>query len=191
MTTEAGGKPRYAHYERQTSAGGVVYRMQDGQVEVLLCCRKEPLLWALPKGTPDGGESIRETAIREVTEETGVQVEILGKLGSVRYFFTRIQDNTRCDKTVHHYLMRPTGGDPAYHDHEFDEARWIPVEEALKMMNHPNEATMVQKAADVLAGKIRLRRLGPRRLGRAQSNLPTLPGESSTGQAGLGGANNG
>ena len=169
MTTDAGGKPRYAHYERQTSAGGVVYRMQDGQVEVLLCGRKEPPLWALPKGTPDQGESIRETAIRAVTEETGVQVEVLGKLGSVRYFFTRIQDNTRCDKTVHHYLMRPTGGDPAYHDHEFDEARWFPVEEALKMMNYPSEASMVQKAADVLAGKLRLRRLGHRGLKREQS----------------------
>ncbi len=140
-------------YERHTSAGGVVYRLREGELEVLLCGRKEPLLWALPKGTPNPGERIRETALREVNEETGLEVEIVSKLGSIRYFFMRIQDNTRCDKTVHHYLMAPSGGDLSLHDHEFDEVQWFPVEEAIALMNYPNEINMVKRAQEVLGGQ--------------------------------------
>ena len=98
VTAQARSRHRYQRYERQTSAGGVVYRIRDGQMEVLLCGRKEPLLWCLPKGTPDPGEGIRATAVREVQEETGVSVIIQGKLGSVHYFFMRVQYSTRCDK---------------------------------------------------------------------------------------------
>ncbi|MBI2885752.1 MAG: NUDIX hydrolase [Chloroflexi bacterium] len=159
MTTETRPPAQYRRYERQVSAGGVVYRLVEGRMEVLLCGRREPLLWSLPKGTPDPGEGIRDTALREVEEETGVKVAILGKLGTIRYFFTRIQDNTRCDKSVHHYLMESTGGDTSRHDHEFDEARWFPLEEALEIMSYPNEAAMVRKAGDAVSGKVRLRRL--------------------------------
>ena len=161
MTTASHPQQRYEHYERQTSAGGVVYRKTDAGMEVLLCGRREPLLWALPKGTPDPGEGIRDTALREVEEETGVRAQIVGKLGKIRYFFTRIQDNTRCDKTVHHYLMEPIGGDLSRHDHEFDQVQWFPLAEALRIMSYPNEATMVQKAADALAGKVKFRWLSP------------------------------
>ena len=140
-------------YERHTSAGGVVYRQREGKLEVLLCGRREPVLWALPKGTPNPGEHIRETALREVNEETGLEVEIVGKLGSIRYFFMRVQDNTRCDKTVHHYLMEPSGGDLSLHDHEFDQVQWFPVEEAIALMNYPNEINMVKRAQEVIGGR--------------------------------------
>lgn len=171
MTTGTRPPAPYQRYERQVSAGGVVYRLVEGRMEVLLCGRRQPLLWSLPKGTPDPGEAIRDTALREVEEETGVRVAILGKLGTIRYFFTRIQDNTRCDKSVHHYLMEPTGGDTSLHDHEFDEARWFPVEEALELMSYPNEAAMVRKAQDAVSGVVRLRRL-PRAASRAPAPAP-------------------
>ncbi|MEK7215460.1 MAG: NUDIX hydrolase [Chloroflexota bacterium] len=145
-------RPRQ-RYERQVSAGGVVYRMGTDQVEVLLCGRRVPVLWCLPKGTPDRGERVEDTALREVREETGVTASIVGKLGSIRYSFTRVQDNTRCDKTVHHYLMEPVDGDPSLHDHEFDEVRWFPAGEALEVMTYLNEVNILQKAVDVLAGR--------------------------------------
>ena len=151
---------RRQRYERMVSAGGVVYRQQDGQMAILLCGRRQPPLWCLPKGTPDPGEAVAETALREVREETGVSPKIVGKLGSIRYFFKRVQDNTLCDKTVHHYLMTPAGGDPAQHDHEFDEVRWFPVAEAMRVMSYPNEVGMVRKAVDVVEGKIHLRNRG-------------------------------
>lgn len=156
MTVETKPTHRHFRYERQTSAGGVVYRLVDGGMEILLCGRHHPKLWCLPKGTPDDGEEVHETALREVREETGVVAEIKGRLGSIRYFFIRTQDNTRCDKTVHHYLMRPVGGDPSLHDNEFDEVRWLPVAEALELMSYPNETKMVHKAVDVVEGRVRL-----------------------------------
>ena len=159
MTTMSQPQQHYDHYERQTSAGGVVYRFQDGSMEILLCGRREPLLWALPKGTPDPGEGIRFTALREVEEETGVSAQIVGKLGRIRYFFTRIQDNTRCDKTVHHYLMEPIGGDPSLHDHEFDDVRWFSIPQALQVMSYVNETNMVIRAVGALSGKVKFRRL--------------------------------
>ena len=142
-----------------TSAGGVVYRSVGQTWEILLCCRHEPLLWCLPKGTPDPGEPIQQTALREVQEETGFSARIVGKLGVIRYFFYGGPNHTRLNKQVFHYLMEPTGGDASLHDHEFDEVRWVPIDEAMTLMTYTNEVQMVRKAADVLAGKIKVRRL--------------------------------
>ena len=91
---------------RATSAGGVVHRSVDGRTEVVLVHRRSPRLWALPKGTPDAGETVEETALRETREETGLKVEIEGPLRSIRYFFVR--GSTRFHKTVHFFLMRPS-----------------------------------------------------------------------------------
>lgn len=118
---------------------------------MVLCGRAQPRLWSLPKGTPSGAESLEETALREVTEETGLEVKIREKLGSISYSFLRPGDRVRCSKTVHFYLMSPTGGSMDLHDGEFDEVRWFEVGEALRLMTHPNEAHMAELA---------LRRLG-------------------------------
>ena len=136
---------------RLRSAGGVVYRQHDGKVEVVLCGRTTPALWVLPKGTPDEGEQLEETALREVREETGLEVDIQSPLGSVNYWFVRTQDGTRCNKTVHFYLMTPTGGSLDLHDPEFDEVHWFPGEEALRIMTYPTEAPIVQKAIDLVS----------------------------------------
>jgi 8-oxo-dGTP pyrophosphatase MutT (NUDIX family) len=129
---------------RATSAGGVVHRTVDGRIEILLVHRRSPVLWALPKGTPDSGETIDETALRETREETGVEVEIEASLGSIRYFFVR--GTTRFNKVVHFFLMRPIGGALELHDGEFDEVRWAPVAEALALMNHATERSVVERA---------------------------------------------
>jgi 8-oxo-dGTP pyrophosphatase MutT (NUDIX family) len=129
---------------RATSAGGVVHRVGDGRHEILLVHRRSPVLWALPKGTPDSGETIDETALRETREETGIEVEIEASLGSIRYFFVR--GTTRFHKTVHFFLMGPIGGALDLHDGEFDDVRWMPVPEALALMSHATERSVVERA---------------------------------------------
>ncbi len=134
---------------RATSAGGVVHRTVDGETEILLVHRRAPVLWALPKGTPDSGETIEETALRETREETGIEVEIEAPLSAIRYFFVR--GTTRFHKTVHFFLMRPIGGAIELHDEEFDEVRWARVGEALALMNHATERSVVERAVALLA----------------------------------------
>lgn len=108
------------------------------------------MLWALPKGTPDSGETLEETAIRETREETGLEVEIEMPISSIRYFFVR--GSTRFHKTVHFFLMRPTGGALDRHDAEFDEARWAPVGEALALLTHATERSVVETALGLMSG---------------------------------------
>jgi 8-oxo-dGTP pyrophosphatase MutT (NUDIX family) len=137
---------------RATSAGGVVHRTDSGRIEVVLVHRRHPPLWALPKGTPDAGETLEETALRETREETGLEVAVEAPLSSITYFFVR--GRTRFHKTVHFFLMRPTGGDVAEHDHEFDEVAWFQLEEALAVMTHPTERGVVEQAATVIAQRL-------------------------------------
>ena len=133
---------------RATSAGGVVHRSVDGRTQIALVHRRAPVLWALPKGTPDSGETIEETALRETREETGLEVEIEAQLRSIRYFFVR--GTTRFHKTVHFFLMRPVGGSMDAHDAEFDEVRWMDVPEALAIMTHATERSVVEEAVALI-----------------------------------------
>ena len=136
---------------RATSAGGVVHRTVDGRLQVILLHRRSPRLWALPKGTPDSGETTEETALRETREETGLEVEIEAPLHSIRYYFVR--GTTRFHKTVHFFLMRPVGGALDQHDAEFDEVRWLDLAEALALMSHATERSVVEEAARLLVGQ--------------------------------------
>lgn len=111
--------------------------------------RRIPRLWALPKGTPDAGETLEETALRETREETGLDVALEQPLRQISYVFVR--GRTRFHKTVHFFLMRAVGGDTSQHDHEFDEVRWFGVEEALAVMTHATERSVVEEAARRIA----------------------------------------
>ena len=106
--------------------------------------------WTLPKGTPDGHETHEQTALREVAEETGLEVRITGPLDSIEYTF--VQSGRRIHKTVHYFMMEPVGGDLARHDHEFDEVRWIDFEEASAVLTFETERALVAQAADLVAG---------------------------------------
>lgn len=131
--------------EPARSAGGVVYRRTGRGIEVLLCGRTREGLWALPKGTPEYGESQREAAQREVREETGLGVEIVGELGAIAYEFTR--PGVRYEKIVDHFLLRPDGtGSVERHDGEYDRVEWFPAEEALRIMTHRNEQDILERA---------------------------------------------
>ena len=135
------------------SAGGVVFRETTRGVEVVLCGVSNPRMWRLPKGTPDPGETREETALREVCEETGLEVELLDAIGSIQYQFARPGDGAICHKTVHFYLMAPTGGDLSLHDNEFDVAEWFPLDHALDSLTYKNEADIVQKGIREVAQK--------------------------------------
>jgi 8-oxo-dGTP pyrophosphatase MutT (NUDIX family) len=135
---------------RAYSAGGVVIRHgQDGAQLVLGRRRHDGRreIWSLPKGTPDGDETPEQTALREVNEETGLQVRILDTIGDIHYRFVR--NGHRIDKTVHYYLMEATGGDLADHDHEFEDVRWFEVAEAEALMRFPTERDILARALPV------------------------------------------
>ena len=102
---------------------------------------RDAVTWTLPKGTPDSGETVEETALREVTEETGLEVRIVEPLRAIEYDF--VQDGTRIHKTVHYFLMQPTGGDLANHDHEFERVRWVPFDEAGSLLTFATERELV------------------------------------------------
>lgn len=135
---------------RAYSAGGVVIRHRHDGAQLVLGRRRydgRREIWSLPKGTPDGDETPEQTALREVTEETGLQVRILDTIGDIHYRFVR--DGRRIDKTVHYYLMEATGGDLADHDHEFEDVRWFAVAEAEALMRFPTERDILARALPV------------------------------------------
>ena len=140
---------RRQHVRQLVSAGGMVVRKGEDGVEAVICGRKSPLVWGLPKGTPDAGETREETALREVNEETGLEVVTSGFIDAIEYWF--VENGTRCHKTVYFYLMSPTGGDVSRHDDEFDVVRWMPVEEALDTLTYDNEVRVVQKGLALVA----------------------------------------
>jgi len=134
-----------------TSAGGIVVRFDDGIPSLVVGARRrdrDVLTWTLPKGTPNPGESREQTALREVAEETGLEVRITDELDSIEYWF--VQRGTRIHKTVHYFLMEPVGGDLAGHDQEFDQVRWVPFDQAPGLLTFETERALVAKAAEVV-----------------------------------------
>jgi 8-oxo-dGTP pyrophosphatase MutT (NUDIX family) len=135
--------------ERQTSAGGVVLRRGPKGDEVLLASRRTrrgQLVWGLPKGIVEGGESPEKTAEREVREETGYQARIRAPLGDVSYWF--VWEGTRIRKTVHFFLMDDTGAKAGPRDREMEEVRWFPLDEAADVAGFGSEQDIIRQAAE-------------------------------------------
>ncbi|HSL34960.1 MAG TPA: NUDIX hydrolase [Candidatus Limnocylindrales bacterium] len=135
-----------------TSAGGIVVRLVDDTPQLVVGSRRRErnvVTWTLPKGTPNAGESREQTAIREVGEETGLEVRITAPFDSIEYTF--VQRGMRINKTVIYFLMEPTGGDLARHDHEFESVRWISFEEAQRLLTFETERGLVARAERAIA----------------------------------------
>jgi 8-oxo-dGTP pyrophosphatase MutT (NUDIX family) len=126
----------------ETSAGGFVLAA-DGTNRIALIgrlSRSGRLDWCVPKGHLEGDETREQAAVREVYEETGLEVEILDELGSIQYEFAA--GPKLIAKTVHHFLFRQVGGDLTVEldpDHEAVEARWFELEHLLSTLAHENE----------------------------------------------------
>jgi bis(5'-nucleosidyl)-tetraphosphatase len=136
------GRRRVKRVRDAVAAGGVVIRRGDGGAEVVIAGRDG--MWVLPKGTPDARERIEETATREVREETGLDVRIVRPLGSIEYWFAIPAQ--RVHKTVHFFLMESVGGDTSRHDHEYEQVRWVPVDEARLMLSFETYREMLERA---------------------------------------------
>ena len=128
---------------REFSAGGVVLRRMEGRVFVAVVRVRDEIL-ALPKGHPYGDETPAEAAQREVREETGLETELVEKLGDVEYWYVR--GGKRVRKVVAFFLFRYRSGNVEDHDHEVEEALWIPLEEAPALLAYKGEREMAVAA---------------------------------------------
>jgi 8-oxo-dGTP pyrophosphatase MutT (NUDIX family) len=127
------------------SAGGVVVRGSD--VVVIVPTRRAAngdKVLALPKGHADEGETQLQAAAREVREEAGVEVAFREELGAVRYWYMR--GGRRIAKQVDFYLFDYRDGDVRDHDHEVEDARWMPLEEAARALTYEGEREMAARA---------------------------------------------
>ncbi len=137
--------------EAQFSAGGVAYRqLPTGSTLVALIAVGEKMRWQLPKGTIEQGEVPETAALREVREEAGVQTEIVELLDTIEYWYVGdFQGHrVRFHKKVYFYLMKYLAGDVADHDHEVREARWLPIDEAIKRLAFKNERNVAERAKE-------------------------------------------
>ncbi|GGC64018.1 NUDIX hydrolase [Hoyosella rhizosphaerae] len=141
---------------KETSAGGLVITGWEGGREMLRAAligrldRRGRLLWSLPKGHIESGETAEETAMREVAEETGIQGRVLASLGSIDYWF--VTEGRRVHKTVHHYLMRFLGGELSDADMEVTEVAWVPLSELDSRLAYADERKLARMAAELIAG---------------------------------------
>ena len=144
---------------REFSAGGVVVRQMRGRwwlAAIEPAGRPETgkkTIWALPKGLVDAGERPEQTALREVREETGVEAALVGKLGDIKYIYTRSWgDRERVFKVVSFYLLRYTsgklGGIAREMRIEVRRAEWIPLEDAPRQLAYKSESEMAAKALE-------------------------------------------
>ena len=136
----------------RVSAGGVVYRRKDNQIQVALILVGPRGRWQLPKGTVVEGEADEAAALREVREETGLEAKITEQIERIEYWFyaSKAGKRTRFHKFVSFYLMDFLSGDTADHDHEVEEARWVEINQAIEMLAFDSERGVLQKALEMI-----------------------------------------
>ena len=134
----------------ETSAGGLVVDHVQGTAAVIgRLDRRGRLLWSLPKGHIEKGETAEETAMREVHEETGIRGKVLAELGSIDYWF--VTEGRRVHKTVHHYLLRYLGGELSDADIEVTEVAWVPLTELRSRLAYADERKLADVADQLIA----------------------------------------
>jgi 8-oxo-dGTP diphosphatase len=135
----------------EISAGGVVFRRtnNDHDIEVLICKDAGYHKWVLPKGLISKGENPEQAAIREVREEVGVTARIIAPLGEPeKYVYTL--HGMRVFKTVHYFLMEYESGDETLHDHEMEDVRWTPLNEAIDLVAYEGAKKILRHVPNYL-----------------------------------------
>jgi 8-oxo-dGTP pyrophosphatase MutT (NUDIX family) len=140
--------------ETQTSAGGVVFRRQEDEIEVALISVGEKKRWQLPKGLIGADEAPEDAAVREVREETGLETELIELLDKIEYWYYAQQggQRVRFHKFVYFYLLRYRAGHVDDHDWEVNEARWVEIEQAQGMLAFDSEKKVVRQAKMLIEG---------------------------------------
>jgi 8-oxo-dGTP pyrophosphatase MutT (NUDIX family) len=150
---------------RETSAGGLVVDGLGGPPDKLCAAligrtdRRGRLLWSLPKGHIEKGETAEQTAMREVHEETGIHGTVLATLGSIDYWF--VTEGRRVHKTVHHYLLRYLDGELSDADVEVTEVAWVPLPELRSRLAYADERRLADVADQLIAEMDPSMLLGP------------------------------
>lgn len=147
-----GGAPsRQLRRVEETSAGGLVLEQAGGISRGALIGRLDRrgrLLWSLPKGHVEAGETAEQAAVREVEEETGIAGRIVAPLGTIDFWF--VADGRRIHKTVHHFLLRAIGGALSDADVEVAEVAWVPLDELPGRLAYDDERALVDRVPDLL-----------------------------------------
>jgi len=143
-------KNRYAQRVDEVSAGGLV--IDSSGKNGLLIARKDQkdpsrLIWSLPKGHIEAGETPELAAVREVLEETGIRSEIVKSLGVINFWF--MAGGKRIHKTVHHYLFAEVGGSLQPQESEVDDVAWIPLENIVSQLAYPDEKKLIARSGEL------------------------------------------
>ena len=145
-------KQPYAKRVDEISAGGLV--IDSSGTKGLLIGRidlkdqsREKLLWSLPKGHIEAGESPEQAAIREVKEETGIESEIQKSLGVIDFWF--MAGGKRIHKTVHHFVFKEKGGRISPQVSEVDDVRWFPLDEIVERLAYPDEKKLIARSKEL------------------------------------------
>jgi ADP-ribose pyrophosphatase YjhB (NUDIX family) len=146
------GRGHWLRRVNEYSAGGLVVDLAGDVPRGALIGRTDRhgrLLWSLPKGHIEAGETAEQAAIREVEEETGISGEILAQLGTIDFWF--VAEGRRIHKTVQHYLLRAVGGELSDADIEVTEVAWVPLPDIRAQLAYPDERGLVDAAGRLLA----------------------------------------
>jgi 8-oxo-dGTP pyrophosphatase MutT (NUDIX family) len=140
----------------QFSAGGVAFRKRDEHIEVALISVGSEKRWQLPKGIVDKGESTEDAAVREVREEAGIDTEVLDRIDKVEYWYFGNENGQRVryHKFVYFYLLRYKSGDVRNHDDEVNDARWVEIDKAIKLLAFDSEKKIVEKAKALIPKRV-------------------------------------
>ena len=136
----------------ETSAGGLVLDLSGPVTKAALIARHDRrgrLVWSMPKGHLEPGETAEVAAIREVQEETGIMSHVIATLGTIDFWFT--SQERRIHKTVHHYLLEADGGELSDADVEVVQVAWIPLDEISGLLRYPDERRLVGMVPGLLA----------------------------------------
>lgn len=133
----------------ETSAGGLVVDDQGRAAIISRRNKRGRVVWSLPKGHLEEGETLEAAAVREVGEETGIIGRVLAPLGVIDFYFTA--ESRRIHKTVHHYLLRAEGGELSADDVEVEDVAWVPLDELDDTLTYADERGLLARVPDLLA----------------------------------------
>jgi 8-oxo-dGTP pyrophosphatase MutT (NUDIX family) len=152
LTFDTGALKAKTPVVHHTSAGGVIHKRAGGTTVVAIVAVGDTNRWQLPKGIVEKGEDPSVTAVRETREEAGVTGKVEAPIDKIEYWYVATQEGkqVRIHKIVHFFLLKYLSGEVSDHDSEVNEARWVGIPEAVRMLAFKSERNVMEKAATLL-----------------------------------------